>query len=1282
MEMTTMALMVAACLLGGVGASASEMYVAPGGTDAGGGTQTEPLATIQAAVDRLRPGDTLLIRGGVYRETVMFPRSGEPGKPITVMPYQGEKVVITGCEPVAGWTLHDAAKGIWKAPMPWTLGTGRNQVFCNGEALIEARFPNEPAPGLEMPVAGLSKLWPTFGEFSVPDPVEHPERVTSRLLDGQPDNYWQGALYYGLHHGGWSAQTGVVESSRSGELVVGDRTGTWWSVANDYAADDGRGMIVGHMNALDLPGEWHWQEGTLYLIPPAGVDLANATVEAKRRQIALDLSGQSHIRLQGLSIHGASMLLKDSGHCTVDRCELTYISHYTRLYASGQVEHGRDTMASGETGIVVGGHDNAFLNSLIRYSAGAGLYISGVRQTVHNCWIDQFDYASHYLYALNVSSPEDVYSGGHTFTYNTFSNCGRSWYGVPGGAWCGASRERGPFLTQANLFAHNHGYNGMLQTRDAGCITGGGSSGGNLSGVRGPIIYNVLHDCYDLWGIEISALGIVYLDLGTNDVDLNHNLLWAAPGSLQRGFYYNTACANVRESDNVFHQEFTRSCAELKPEDFPEGQPFRFGHDFADPPPLPKWPQLEEKLLEAEGSSAQTPGVTRTASGLSGLGGGDWFTLDQVDLTQGWQTAVMRFASDVAGMNADASAQAAPRHQKATDPLILDCSVLAGPKGYDDASPGVAQFWTRAYNLLDGGWLRFNKVPLGDGYRRFRAVYGNGTETPARLEVRLDSVDGPLVTEVALPYTHRPEQGPITYEEVVAAIPDTATGAHDIFLVFHSQEGKPVVELEYFRFEQYCGEIPLQKDEVKVEVRLAGPRGEKIGEFHPRFSGGAGVYAETPARLEPVAQAGPQKLCFVVRAAPTRSWQVSPDLAGEVKEGIFEGNVIAGLDPFVYFPRADAPLEGAPAVRIRIKIAVAGTGILYFGTKAEPGFSADKISDRFTFIADGQWHEYIVAVTSPKWTDELTAIRLDLDGLPPGATVSVDCLSLVSGERETKRFDFREQTAPGLLTVDRVTLQKAREPMDRTGLGVPPLQRDGRFVFPEPGNRPLPPDPRRLPSRLRAKLALGAPDTGPRPEFKVSRLTAAPSLDGKLEEWPTTDAQTTMVLKWAPDRTPSLAPPSLAWLAYDDEALYIACRHLVSNASFLNFASHQWGATDAMELAVQDSFAAKPGPILNLYGWPDGHFVSTGQAGAAPDVVERLGRAVGYQASIGDDAWTCEWRIPFSACGFTPQTAPRLLFDLGVRKLAENGWVIWRGALGPTYDVGKAGELVFDGEHQ
>ncbi len=146
--------------------TAAEFFVSPTGDDENPGTKANPFATIQAGVNRLQAGDALVIREGVYREAVTFPESGTQGSPITVKAFAGERVVVTGCDPVAEWSRQ--SNGVWKAPMPWTLGPGRNQVFLGDQVLIEARHPNTPAPELEMYVSGLSPLWPTFGEFSIP----------------------------------------------------------------------------------------------------------------------------------------------------------------------------------------------------------------------------------------------------------------------------------------------------------------------------------------------------------------------------------------------------------------------------------------------------------------------------------------------------------------------------------------------------------------------------------------------------------------------------------------------------------------------------------------------------------------------------------------------------------------------------------------------------------------------------------------------------------------------------------------------------------------------------------------------------------------------------------------------------------------------------------------------------------------------------------------------------------------------------------------------------------
>jgi len=1101
---------------------AAEFYVAPDGNDANPGTRTKPFATLQAAVNTLRPGDALLIRGGTYRETVVFPRSGTAEQPITLKPYRGEKVIVSGCEPVTGWTRHEG--NIWKAAMPWTLGPGRNQVFCDGQLMVEARHPNAPAPGLEMYVADLSPLWPTFGEFSIPREtrVSRPGRIVSKLLEGQPDDYWKGAMYCGVHFEGWCAQTGVIEGSKSGEIEVGDRTQGWWfGSAYDgkfpQEHEAGRGMIVGHMHALDAPGEWHWQANTLYLMTPDGA--GPRSVEVKRRQLAFDLSGREHIRIGGLTVRAASMRLENSAHCVVDRCDLAYIAHYTRHYGIGQIEKGRDTIRSGETGIFVGGHDNAFLNCSVRFSAGTGFHIRGYHHTIHNCLIDEVSYVGHYLNAItdavsDFSDYENFLVGGHVITFNTMRNAGRHFFNFYGNGTSIASRNRGPMDYAATLFAHNHLYNGMLLTRDAGFLSGYFCSGGTLNGQPSQVACNVMHEYYDISAMRWNKLGIVYLDEGTCNVDLHHNLLWAAPGSHQRDMWFNTCCVDIREHDNVFHGLFTRTCAELRPEDFPAGQPFRFGHDFAEPPALPKWPQLVTRPFEASQCSSQSGDITRAPAGLTGLKNGDWFAFDPVDFGGGWRSAVLRFASAAKEMNTDRSARATPRHRNATDPLVLEA------KYSDGAQEKMRRQWTFLYNIENGAWVRFDKVRLGDGYRRIRAVYGNDGTAPWRLEVHLDRVDGPLVGQVALAQSDRVRGSHVQiYSEAVAELSPEAKGARDVFLVFRSDSEKPVVDFEYFRFEQYRGELPLQKNEVKIELRSGSQGGPRLGEFYPRFTGGADSVREFVAHLEPAQGTAP--LFLVVRSA---------------------------------LPQ------------------------------------------------------------------------------PIG-------------------------------TVSGIRLEKGADPIDWSGIGVPPRRAWwgwGDPVFPEPTNRP-----RSSPADLYRQSAA-------RPFYRVTRVAAPPAVDGALTEWKGRALELKQTLEGATVED----SPARAWVDVDDGALYVAMRSPVQDAKALVVAGHRWGATDAAEIALQNTDANPRGPILTLRGWPDGHFCAPDVAGVPDSARTRLEKAVTYRASIGADAWTCEWRIPFDSCGLASGTATTLPCNLTVRSTAQDAWRTWSASGGSTYDLHNGGTLI------
>jgi len=76
----------------------------PDASDDHPGTPEAPWKTISraAAAEELRPGDSVVIRAGVYREHVDVKVSGQPGQPITFTAAPGARVVIKGSELVRG----------------------------------------------------------------------------------------------------------------------------------------------------------------------------------------------------------------------------------------------------------------------------------------------------------------------------------------------------------------------------------------------------------------------------------------------------------------------------------------------------------------------------------------------------------------------------------------------------------------------------------------------------------------------------------------------------------------------------------------------------------------------------------------------------------------------------------------------------------------------------------------------------------------------------------------------------------------------------------------------------------------------------------------------------------------------------------------------------------------------------------------------------------------------------------------------------------------------------
>ena len=80
-------------------ASAGTYYVAPNGNPAYPGTESQPW-NLSKALDAVRPGDTVYLRGGIYSGGALWlKRSGTPGQWITFSAYPGEVPIIKGPGP-------------------------------------------------------------------------------------------------------------------------------------------------------------------------------------------------------------------------------------------------------------------------------------------------------------------------------------------------------------------------------------------------------------------------------------------------------------------------------------------------------------------------------------------------------------------------------------------------------------------------------------------------------------------------------------------------------------------------------------------------------------------------------------------------------------------------------------------------------------------------------------------------------------------------------------------------------------------------------------------------------------------------------------------------------------------------------------------------------------------------------------------------------------------------------------------------------------------------------
>lgn len=492
---------ITACLtaaLAVLAISAENYYVSTNGSDGHDGSSENPFRTLQKAADEAGPGDVVYIGGGIYRETLKARRPGLRSSPITFQAVSGEKVTISACDTALSWTQY--AENVFVTETDSTI----TQVFIDGELASQARFPNNTSSN-------------PFEFASFPLELTQTE-VTSTALT-QPDGFWNGGIIWAIVGERWIAQTGDIESSRAGQLSIS---------ANTWAENTGEGIgyITGTMAALDTAGEWHYEDGKLYVQLAPGDEPANHLIEMKTRKWTLDLSGRASIVVRDISTFGGGVNMNTSDRCTLDGLKMEWLSHFVKPgNGSSWIRHEWTTIDFDGIGVGVFGSGNVIRNCEIAWSAGDGITLYGTNNRVENCIVHDCNYNG-----LDCN-PLSLNGRGHVVTRNTVYNGGRGLIGF--------------MFTEQATITYNDVYNASMVNRDVGGIyTWGTDSKGT------EVAYNWVHDIVSVGGYEIG--NGIYVDNFCSDITVHHNVIWNCSynalnysrPSKNIYFYNNTAFAS------------------------------------------------------------------------------------------------------------------------------------------------------------------------------------------------------------------------------------------------------------------------------------------------------------------------------------------------------------------------------------------------------------------------------------------------------------------------------------------------------------------------------------------------------------------------------------------------------------------------------------------------------------------------------------------------------------------------------------------------------------------
>ena len=473
------------------------------GNDANPGTSHQPFKTIQKAASVMGAGGACFIREGVYRETVTPSGSGTAGKPIVFIAYPNEYPVVSGADLITGpWSVYNGS--IYQTSMTTSSGLPPfNQLFVDHQMYNEARWPNTGVNQL----VNMNRAYADAGTDA------------NTLVDNAlPPGDWNDATVHIVPGAGWISFTKSIRNYTPGvRFTFSDSS--WSGNASYYIPTAGTPYwLFGALDGLDIATEWCLkktgpQNYNCYLWCDGNDSPANHLVEMKKRNDAFNLSNKSCIRLKGLRIFAAAVLMDNSQNCLIEDCHIKYVDHFTQCdsYSTSHNLYNHQNRMSGS--------GNEWKKCSIIYSAGNGILDWGHNNKVTDCIIHEVDYMA--TYAGNICVND--YASGGVYSRNNLYNSGRFAFWHNGKA----------FECSRNNMHHS-----SWLTEDCGITYSFSKDGGGAV-----ISYNYVHDT-----LGNTYQHGIYFDCNCSNVTVHHNLIWNIP---KTGIMLSCPIYNVNAINNT-----------------------------------------------------------------------------------------------------------------------------------------------------------------------------------------------------------------------------------------------------------------------------------------------------------------------------------------------------------------------------------------------------------------------------------------------------------------------------------------------------------------------------------------------------------------------------------------------------------------------------------------------------------------------------------------------------------------------------------------------------------